>query len=67
MKGSLELKVTFRPASEWLEEWRDERRLAIVSRTGNASHRRMNWSPHQSKCSPWTISAEFFGSDKPFQ
>jgi hypothetical protein len=30
MKGSLELKVAVRPASEWLEEWRDERRLAIV-------------------------------------
>ena len=30
MKGSLELKVTFIPASQWLEEWRDERRLAIV-------------------------------------
>jgi hypothetical protein len=29
-QGSLELKVTFKPASQWLEEWRDERRLAIV-------------------------------------
>lgn len=30
MKGSLELEVDFIPASQWLEEWRDERRLAIV-------------------------------------
>ena len=30
MKGSLELKVTFIPASQWHDEWRDERRLAIV-------------------------------------
>src|SRR5579862_1594677 len=30
MKGSLELEVTFIPASQWLEEWRDERHLAIV-------------------------------------
>jgi hypothetical protein len=30
MKGSLELKVAFIPASQWLEEWRGERRLAII-------------------------------------
>ncbi len=30
MKGTLELKVTFIPPAQWLEEWRDERRLAIV-------------------------------------
>jgi hypothetical protein len=30
MKGSLELEVSFVPASQWLEDWRDERRLAIV-------------------------------------
>jgi hypothetical protein len=34
MKGSLELKVTFIPASQWLDEWRDERRLAIVFEPG---------------------------------
>ena len=30
MKGSLELKTTFMPASQWLDEWKGERRLAII-------------------------------------
>lgn len=34
MKGSLELRVTFISASEWPEEWRDERRLAVVFEPG---------------------------------
>jgi hypothetical protein len=34
MKGSLELKVTFIAASQWLQEWRQERRLAIVFEPG---------------------------------